>query len=101
MHWFGELLGFYIAIAGVGFGILYVRKFPAYKAQREAAMLKYIERADWRRSWQELYNANISAIDALERDLAPGFPENIREQLLKAHEAASTVTRGITAYEKR
>jgi hypothetical protein len=93
MHWFGELLAFYIAIAAAGFAILYARKFPAYRAQRRAAELEYTTRAGWRRTWQKLEDANASAIDAIARGMAPGFPDDVRDEMLAAHQAASE-TRG-------
>jgi cell wall assembly regulator SMI1 len=93
VHWFGELLGFYVAIAVAGFAVVSARKLPVYRAQRRAADLEYTARHDWQQSWHCLYDANISAIDAIECGMAPGFPDEVRTAMLAAHQGASEIER--------
>ena len=102
MHWFGELLAFYVIIAAAGLGFLYAAKLPLYRRQRQAAGLEYVTRDGWRLSWQRLYDANASAIAAIEQGMAPGFPDDVRDEMLAAHQAAGEIQRKKgTAHGKR
>lgn len=94
MHWFGELLALYILIAVV-IGIpLEIKGVRLVSLRLKSARLAYTRDAAWARTWHQLNDANIAAIDAIERGMAPGFPPDVQEQMLAAHDAASSTMRG-------
>lgn len=101
MHWFGEVMAFsalLILAVGIPAEVRWVRLL---NVRLKAARHDFVTRAAWQRTWRLLNDANASAIAAIEAGLAPGFPEEIRDQMLAAHSAAGEVMRGTTAYEER
>jgi hypothetical protein len=95
MHWFGELLAFYALIA-VAIGIpAEIRLMKVLRLRYKNERLAYTRSSAWVRAWRALEAANDSAITALSAGDAPGFPEDIREQMLAAHGLAGEITKGI------
>jgi len=91
MHWFGELLVFYLIGLVVVSLWLSIHFIPKWKAEKKVAELRYAQLESYRNCFRRMFDANSNAIAELESQLYGIFPDDVRQEMMSAHEEASKV----------